>query len=163
MTTLESKENPHMLPAAELRHLFQSAGIAPGRKVVSYCHSVVQGAYAYFTAKYLGYDAVLYDGSFQEWSNAPAIKSQERVGRHTSISNTVSPVKHFLRHTTASAPKSAPFRSHRKLGAIINQRLACNLSGGTQSDPTISPVATSIMITTSNSLRRERDAQSSGR
>src|SRR5271165_1049860 len=70
----------------------------------------------------------------------------------TSISNTVSPVKHFLRHTTASAPKSAPFRSHGKLGAIINQRLACNLAGGTQSDPTISPVATSIMITTSNSL-----------
>ena len=39
-----------------------------------------------------------------------------------------------------------------KLRAIINQRLACNLSGGTQSDPTISPVAPSIMITTSNSL-----------
>src|SRR5271166_553948 len=80
-----------------------------------------------------------------------------------TISNTVSPVKHFLRHTTASAAKSAPFRFHGKLRAIINQRLACNLAGGTQSDPTISPVATSIMITTSNSLRRERDAQSSGR
>jgi len=70
MTTLESKENPHVLPEAELRRLFQSAGIAPGRKVVSYCHSGVQGAYAYFIAKYLGYDAALYDGSFQEWSNA---------------------------------------------------------------------------------------------
>ena len=81
------------------------------------------------------------------WSSLTA-----RVGRFTSISNTVSPVKHFLRHTTASAPKSAPFRSHGKLGAIINQRLACNLAGGTQFDPTISPVATSIMIITSNSL-----------
>jgi hypothetical protein len=81
----------------------------------------------------------------------------------TAISNTVSPVKHFLRHTTASALKSVPFRSHGKLRAIINQGLACNLSGGTQSDPTISPVATSIMITTSNSLRREREVQSSGR
>lgn len=70
MTTLESKENPRMLPAAELRRLFESAGIAPGRKVVSYCHSGVQGAYVYFTAKYLGHDAALYDGSFQEWSNA---------------------------------------------------------------------------------------------
>jgi len=38
--------------------------------VVSYCHSGVQGAYDYFIAKYLGYDAALYDGSFQEWSNA---------------------------------------------------------------------------------------------
>ena len=37
---------------------------------------------------------------------------------------------------------------------ISNQivRLASNLSGGTQSDPTISPVTTAIMITTSNSL-----------
>jgi hypothetical protein len=47
--------------------------------------------------------------------------------------------------------------------AYITGRLACNLSGGTQSDPTISPVATSIMITTSDSLRRERDAQSNRR
>jgi len=31
---------------------------------------IVQGAYAYFTAKYLGYCAALYDGSFQEWSTA---------------------------------------------------------------------------------------------
>ena len=44
--------------------------LAPGRRVVTYCHSGVQGAYAYFTAKYLGYDVALYDGSFQEWSNA---------------------------------------------------------------------------------------------
>ena len=79
MATLESKENPHVLPAAELRRLFQSAGIVPGRKVVSYCHSGVQGAYAYFTAKYLGYDAALYDGSFQEWSNTSG--TQVATGR----------------------------------------------------------------------------------
>jgi thiosulfate/3-mercaptopyruvate sulfurtransferase len=70
MTTLKSAENPQMLAPTELRRLFQSASIAPGRRVVTYCHSGVQGAYAYFTAKYLGYDAALYDGSFQEWSNA---------------------------------------------------------------------------------------------
>jgi thiosulfate/3-mercaptopyruvate sulfurtransferase len=70
MTTLRSKEDPQVLPPAELRRQFQSAGIAPGRKVVSYCHSGVQAAYDYFIAKYLGYDAALYDGSFQEWSNA---------------------------------------------------------------------------------------------
>src|SRR6516165_12557804 len=34
-------------------------------------------------------------------------------------------------------------------------RLASNLSGRTQSDPTISPVTTAIMITTSNSLLGE--------
>jgi len=71
MTTLDSKENPQLLPPGELRRLFQSVGIASGRKVVTYCHSGVQGAHVYFTAKYLGYDVALYDGSFQEWSNAP--------------------------------------------------------------------------------------------
>lgn len=79
MTTLESKENPHVLPAAELRRLFESAGILAGGKVVSYCHSGVQGAYAYFIAKYLGYDAALYDGSFQEWSKAAG--TQVATGR----------------------------------------------------------------------------------
>lgn len=79
MTTLESKEDPHVLPAEELRRLFESVGISPGRKVVSYCHSGVQGAYAYFIAKYLGYDAALYDGSFQEWSNAAG--TQVTTGR----------------------------------------------------------------------------------
>ena len=70
MTAQESKDNPQLIAPAELRRLFQSAGIAPGRNVVSYCHSGVQAAYAYFIAKYLGYDAALYDGSFQQWSNA---------------------------------------------------------------------------------------------
>lgn len=79
MTALESRENPHVLPAADLRRLFQSAGITSGRKVVSYCHSGVQGAYTYFIAKYLGYDAALYDGSFQEWSNAAG--TQVATGR----------------------------------------------------------------------------------
>lgn len=79
MTALESKEDPQMLPLAELRRLFQSAGIAPGRKTVSYCHSGVQASYAYFMAKYLGFDAALYDGSFQEWSNAGG--TQVSVGR----------------------------------------------------------------------------------
>jgi thiosulfate/3-mercaptopyruvate sulfurtransferase len=79
MTTLKSKEDPQLLPTPELRRLFQSAGIAPGRKVVSYCHSGVQAAYDYFLAKYLGYDAALYDGSFQEWSNAAG--TQVATGR----------------------------------------------------------------------------------
>ena len=40
---------------------------------------IVQGAYAYFTAKYLGNGAALYDGSFQEWSNASG--TQVATGR----------------------------------------------------------------------------------
>src|SRR6266852_4344162 len=41
--------------------------------------------------------------------------------------------------------------------------LVRNLSGRLQFDPTISPIKTSTMITTSNPLFRERDSQSFGR
>jgi thiosulfate/3-mercaptopyruvate sulfurtransferase len=53
----------------ELRSMFEAAGAEPGDKVVSYCHIGQQASLVYVTAKYLGYDAAMYDGSFQEWSN----------------------------------------------------------------------------------------------
>lgn len=71
MKTLESKDDPQLLPPAELRQLFAAAGAAPGKKVVSYCVTGVQGSHTYFVAKYLGFDAALYDGSMTEWSKAP--------------------------------------------------------------------------------------------
>jgi len=37
--------------------------------VATYCHIGQQASLLYFVAKYLGYDAHLYDGSFQDWSN----------------------------------------------------------------------------------------------
>lgn len=70
MRNLVSRENPVMRPAAELRTLYEAAGAAAGRKVVTYCRTGGQASHAYFTARYLGYDVVLYDGSFYEWSNA---------------------------------------------------------------------------------------------
>jgi thiosulfate/3-mercaptopyruvate sulfurtransferase len=70
MRNLISRENPVMRPAAELRKLYEAAGAAAGRKVVAYCRTGGQASHAYFTAKYLGYDVVMYDGSFYEWSNA---------------------------------------------------------------------------------------------
>lgn len=63
-----SDENPVMRPAEELRAMYAAAGAKPGGVVVTYCRSGVQASHAYFTAKYLGYDARLYDGSFLEWS-----------------------------------------------------------------------------------------------
>jgi thiosulfate/3-mercaptopyruvate sulfurtransferase len=53
---------------ATLRDVFLQAGIEPGNKVVSYCHIGQQATVVYFVARYLGYDAQLYDGSFEEWS-----------------------------------------------------------------------------------------------
>src|SRR5437588_10859425 len=51
-----------------LKKIFTEAGIKPGDQVVSYCHIGQQASLVYFVAKYLGYDARLYDGSFEDWS-----------------------------------------------------------------------------------------------
>jgi thiosulfate/3-mercaptopyruvate sulfurtransferase len=81
MQNVASKENPVLRPAAELRKLYEAAGAAPGRKVVTYCRTGGQASHTYFTAKYLGYDVLMYDGSFFEWSNAagtPVVAGAER-------------------------------------------------------------------------------------
>ena len=51
-----------------LRKMLADAGIKRGDQVVSYCHIGQQATVVYFVAKYLGYDARLYDGSFEDWS-----------------------------------------------------------------------------------------------
>jgi thiosulfate/3-mercaptopyruvate sulfurtransferase len=47
---------------------FEDAGVKKGDRVVSYCHIGQQATVVYFAARYLGYDARMYDGSFEEWS-----------------------------------------------------------------------------------------------
>jgi thiosulfate/3-mercaptopyruvate sulfurtransferase len=54
--------------SASLKSIFQQAGVKRGSRVISYCHIGQQASLVYFVAKYLGYDAQLYDGSFEEWS-----------------------------------------------------------------------------------------------
>ena len=81
MQNVVSRENPVMRPAAELRKLYERAGATADRKVVTYCRTGGQASHSYFTAKYLGYDVVMYDGSFFEWSNAagtPVVAGGER-------------------------------------------------------------------------------------
>ena len=53
----------------ELEKIFEGAGVKPGVTVVSYCHIGQQASLVYFVARYLGYDARLYDGSFEDWSS----------------------------------------------------------------------------------------------
>jgi thiosulfate/3-mercaptopyruvate sulfurtransferase len=65
---LVSKENPAMKPLSELIKLFEAAGLKANRKVVTYCNTGMQASHTYFTLKYLGYDVMMYDGSFSEWS-----------------------------------------------------------------------------------------------
>jgi thiosulfate/3-mercaptopyruvate sulfurtransferase len=65
-----SKSDMSLLPEAGLRKLYESAGVTPDRPAVTYCNTGMQASQSYFTLKYLGYDARMYDGSFSEWSNA---------------------------------------------------------------------------------------------
>jgi thiosulfate/3-mercaptopyruvate sulfurtransferase len=54
--------------ADELRKQMEDVGIKPGDRVVSYCHIGQQATVVYFVARYLGMDARLYDGSWEDWS-----------------------------------------------------------------------------------------------
>jgi len=58
-----------MKDSPTLRQILADAGIKQGDQIVSYCHIGQQATVVYFVAKYLGYDARLYDGSFEDWSN----------------------------------------------------------------------------------------------
>jgi thiosulfate/3-mercaptopyruvate sulfurtransferase len=53
---------------ADLEQMFKAAGIRKGDRVVSYCHIGQQATVIYFVARYLGYDARLFDGSWEDWS-----------------------------------------------------------------------------------------------
>ncbi|MEP6569313.1 MAG: sulfurtransferase [Acidobacteriota bacterium] len=56
-----------------LRQLFSTAGVKKRDSVTTYCHIGQQASLLYFVARYLGYDAHLYDGSFEDWSHRPEL------------------------------------------------------------------------------------------
>jgi len=68
----------------ELEKLFDAAGVKPGVTVVPYCHIGQQASLVYFVAKYLGYEARLYDGSFEDWSSRedlPVVDPSHETGK----------------------------------------------------------------------------------
>jgi thiosulfate/3-mercaptopyruvate sulfurtransferase len=60
-------------PTAELQRMFTDAGVKPGDRVVTYCFIGQQASALYTVARYLGYDARLYDGSMDEWTKHPEL------------------------------------------------------------------------------------------
>jgi thiosulfate/3-mercaptopyruvate sulfurtransferase len=71
--------NGKLKPAAELQKLFSDAGIKPGDRVVTYCFIGQQASALYTVARYLGYDARLYDGSMDEWTKHPELPVENPV------------------------------------------------------------------------------------
>ncbi len=69
MDNLKSDKMPELKSPEEIRASYEKAGLKPGDKPIVYCRTGVQAAHDYFTLKLLGFDPVLYDGSFIEWSN----------------------------------------------------------------------------------------------
>jgi thiosulfate/3-mercaptopyruvate sulfurtransferase len=76
--TLVTDDNVMKSPA-ETAALMKAAGIEPGDTVVSYCHVGQQATVVYFAAKRLGYKALLYDGSWDEWSRRPELPVEKSV------------------------------------------------------------------------------------
>jgi len=62
--------NGELKPGAELRTLYESAGVTPDREVVSYCQGGYRAAHTYLALRLLGYPRLRnYVGSWREWGN----------------------------------------------------------------------------------------------
>ncbi len=85
-STLVEDANNKFKNAETLRALFNSAGVKPKDSIATYCHIGQQASLLYFVARYLGYDAHLYDGSFQDWSNRSELPVEK-----TEATNAVKP------------------------------------------------------------------------
>jgi thiosulfate/3-mercaptopyruvate sulfurtransferase len=75
---LVSHDDALLRSPEELRKEFEALGVTSGKKFVSYCEVGWQASYTYFLARYLGYDASMYDGSYNEWSAAkePVVRGE---------------------------------------------------------------------------------------
>ena len=79
-SSLVEDSNNKFKSVEALRELFNAAAVKQGDSVATYCHIGQQASLLYFVARYLGYDAHLYDGSFEDWSHhpeLPVIKSDQ--------------------------------------------------------------------------------------
>jgi thiosulfate/3-mercaptopyruvate sulfurtransferase len=62
------REDGTFKSASEVEAIFKAAGAAPGSRVITYCHIGQQATVPWMMARMLGYDAKLFDGSYEEWA-----------------------------------------------------------------------------------------------
>jgi thiosulfate/3-mercaptopyruvate sulfurtransferase len=76
-----SEKTPVLLPPEQLQQIYADRGLTPGKKVITYCEVGLQASHGYFLAKYMGYDAAMYDGSWHEWemmNHMPVVKGEQQ-------------------------------------------------------------------------------------
>lgn len=62
--------NGEFQPAAELRRMYEDAGVTPDREVITYCQGGYRAAHSYLALRLLGYPRVrTYVGSWNEWGD----------------------------------------------------------------------------------------------
>jgi len=84
-SSLIEESNNKFKNAETLNQLFNAAGVKPEDSVTTYCHIGQQASLLYFVARYLGYNAHLYDGSFEDWSRRPELPVVNSDASKTSI------------------------------------------------------------------------------
>lgn len=67
-TLTVSADDPRLKDEAELRRIFDEAGVGPDDVIVAYCRTGGQASFLYTVARHLGYTVRLYDGSYVDWS-----------------------------------------------------------------------------------------------
>jgi len=58
-----------VLPLPKLVEMFNAAGVKEGNDVITYCNIGASASIGYVVARHLGFNAYLYDGSFEDWSS----------------------------------------------------------------------------------------------
>jgi thiosulfate/3-mercaptopyruvate sulfurtransferase len=68
-SNIVSDKNPVFRSPKELRKQYNLVGVSTRKQIITYCRTGGQASLNYFTLKYLGYDPMMYDGSFSHWSS----------------------------------------------------------------------------------------------
>jgi thiosulfate/3-mercaptopyruvate sulfurtransferase len=68
-TVANGSKDPTLLSPEKLREIFAAQGIKPDQPLITYCEVGLQASHVYFIAKYLGYNAAMFDGSIHQWSH----------------------------------------------------------------------------------------------
>ena len=73
-------------PAAELRSMYEEAGVTPDREVITYCQGGYRAAHSYLALRLLGYPRVRnYVGSWKEWGDRDGSANRSSAARTLTL------------------------------------------------------------------------------